>query len=363
MTDSRTDVNLAGLRRVLAERLDAGVTDAVVEADGLNRIVDVSTADGRYVVRRPNMLRGTYYMNDLRAEYEVLEALADTPVPAPRPVLFEADPSVLGGPFLVCSYLEGETVPLGSDLPERFRTERARAAVGERLIDALAEIHARDPANFEECCDRRTPRETVELARGRIEEAATETDLDPWGLEAVADRLAAEAPADPETRLIHGDFRPGNVLFTGAETPEIAGVLDWETAHLGDPLVDLGYLLLRWGDEGDPTPPLDEIAARHHDADDALAEMAERNEGGLAPFTTRPGSPDRAALAERYERWTGLTFDNRRFYRALAAFLLATVWADLHREAVAAGRGSTHAPWVDYTLGTAGAVLEGGQNW
>ena len=358
-----TDPDLAGLQRVLAERLDADVTGAAVVADGLNRIVVVSTADGRYVVRRPNMLQGTYYMNDLRAEYEVLEALADTPVPAPRPVLFEADPSALGGPFLVCTYLEGETVPLGSDLPERFRTERARAAVGERLIDALAEIHVRDPGNFEACCDCRTPRETVELARGRIEEAAAETGLDPWGLEAVADRLAAEAPADHEIRLIHGDFRPGNVLFTGAETPEIAGVLDWETAHLGDPLVDLGYLLLRWGDEGDPTPPLDEIAARHPDADDALAEMAERNEGGLAPFTTRPGSPDRAALVERYERRTGRTFDNRRFYRAFAAFLLATVWADLHREAVAAGRGSTHAPWVDYTLGTARAVLEGGQNW
>ena len=363
MTDSSTDIDLAGLERVLAERLDADVTGAVVEADGLNRIVVVSTADGRYVVRRPNMLRGTYYMNDLRTEYEVLGALADTPVPAPRPVLFEADPSVLDGPFLVCAYLEGETVPLGSGLPERFRTEQARAALGERRIDALAEIHARDPANFEGCCDRRTPRETVGLARGRIEDVAAETNLDPWGLEAVADRLAAGAPADPETRLIHGDFRSGNVLFTGAETPEIAGVLDWETAQLGDPLADLGYLLLRWGDEGDPTPPLDEIAARHPDASDALAEMAERNDGGLAPFTTRPGSPDRAALVERYERQTGRTFDSQRFYRAFAAFLLAMVWADLHREAVATGRDSTHAPWVDYTLGTARAVLEGGQNW
>jgi aminoglycoside phosphotransferase (APT) family kinase protein len=114
-----TDPDLVGLRRILAERLDADVTDAVVVADGLNRIVVVSTADGRYVVRRPNMLRGTYYMIDLRTEYEVLEALADTPVPAPRPVLFEAYPSALGGPFLVCPYLDGETVPLGSDRPER----------------------------------------------------------------------------------------------------------------------------------------------------------------------------------------------------------------------------------------------------
>ena len=360
MTDSGTDIDLAGLRRGLAERLDADVTGAVV-ADGLNRIVDVSTADGRYVVRRPNMLRGTYYTNDLRTEYEVLEALVDTPVPAPRPLLFEADPSALGGPFLVCTYLEGETVPLGSDLPERFRTERARAALGERLIDALAEIHVQDPGNFEACCDRRTPRETVGLARGRIEDVAAETDLDPWGLEAVADWLAAEAPPDPELGLVHGDFRPGNVLFVGQKTPEVAGVLDWETAQLGDPLVDLGYLLLRWGDEDDPTPPLDGIEARHPDADDALAEMAERNEGGLAPFTTRPGSPDRAALADHYERLTGRTFDNRRFYRAFAAFLLATVWADLHREAVATGRDSTHAPWVDYTLAMAGTVA--GQNW
>ena len=117
MTDSGTDIDLAGLERILAERLDANVTDAAVVADGLNLVVDVSTPDGRYVVRRPNKLRDTYYMNDLRAEYEVLEALVDTPVPAPRPVLFEADRSALGGPFLVCTYLEGETVPLGSDQP------------------------------------------------------------------------------------------------------------------------------------------------------------------------------------------------------------------------------------------------------
>ena len=361
MTDSGTDIDLAGLERVLAGRLDADVTDAAVVADGLNLVVDVSTPDGRYVVRRPNKLRDTYYMNDLQREQEILEALADTPVPAPRPVLFEADQSALGGPFLVCTYLEGETVPLGSDLPERFRTERARAAVGERLVDTLAEIHVQDPGNFEACCDRRTPRETVGLARGRIEDAAAETGFDPWGLEEVADWLATEAPPDPELGLVHGDFRPGNVLFAGRKTPEVAGVLDWETAQLGDPLADLGYLLLRWGDGDDPTPPLYGIEARHPDAGAALDEMAERNERGLAPFTTRPGSPDRAALADRYERLTGRAYDNRRFYRAFAAFLLATVWSDLHREAVAAGRDSTHAPWVDYTLAMAGTVA--GQNW
>ena len=230
--------------------------------------------------------------------------------------------------------------------------------MADLLVDTLAEIHAVEVERFDDVCERVTPREQVDRAVDRLEQATRVTGHELPTLLSVGEWLQRNAPSDPETTLVHGDFRPGNSLFAGTDDPRITGILDWETAALGDPLTELGYLLLRWRDEDDPTPALDDIEARHPN-EDAIQHLRKVNEDGLSPFTARPGSPSRRELVSRYEAQTGVSFENERFYRAQAAFLLATVWEDLHRHRVAAGEESDWEPHVEYVALVADSIVSG----
>lgn len=358
--DVGTAINMATLESYLSAELGVVVVETEVLHDGLNLSVAISTVDDEraYVLRRPNKLRDTASFNDVNREYEVLRRFRDTPIDAPEPVLVCDDESVLGDTFLVTTYLDGETIPLGSNLPERFRNPTPRSRVATLSIDTLAEIHSVEVDRFTDACDRQTVRDQVARVTDQLDAATEVTGHEPPALRDVADWLQRNAPSDSTTTLIHGDYRPSNVLFAGRNQPEISGVLDWETAFLGDPLTELGYLLLRWRDDGDPTPPLDELRARYSN-EAVLRELEAANEHGLAPFTNKPGSPSRRELVARYENKTGLAFENDRFYRALAAFVLATVWADLHRYDVEAGRESDREPHIDYMSMIATSIVSG----
>jgi aminoglycoside phosphotransferase (APT) family kinase protein len=357
MTDTALDT--AVLESFLSAELDAKITTVETLSDGLNLVLAVSTPETEYVLRRPNKLRDRQYINALHDEYGVMERLHDTPLPTPEPVLYCDDPSILDGEFFVIPRVPGEVVPLGSDLPGRFRHPAARRRLAHALVDILADVHALDTDPFEGVCDRRTPREQVRNGLDRLDEATAVTGREFARLRTVGEWLVENAPEDPETTLVHGDFRPGNVLFAGNETPDVTGVLDWETALLGDPLTELGYLLLRWGDADDPTPSLDGIAERYPEHEETVAQLCEQNERGLAPFTTDPGSPTRRELVARYEARTGRAFDHERFHRANAAFSLASVWVDLHRYRVEHDEDSDFEPFIDHMTLIAEGIVDG----
>jgi aminoglycoside phosphotransferase (APT) family kinase protein len=358
VTETPTEFDAAVLQSSLSANLGERVTGTEVLEEGLNLIVGISTEldEEAYVLRRPNKLREVEYMIALEREWAVMRRLEPTELNTPDPVLYCDDESILGKPFFVMTRLDGETVPLGSDLPERFRNPESRERVASRVIDTLTQMHSLDAGPFEDVCDRLTPREQVLRAADRLDEATKVTGRDLHTLRSVEEWLLENAPADPETTLVHGDFRPGNLLFAEADRPEVTGVLDWETAMLGDPLTELGYLLLRWRDDGDPTPSIDELEARYSNEAE-LEYLREVNENGLAPFTSKPGSPTRRQVVARYEEQTGLTFENERFYVALAAYLLATVWEDLHRDRVESGGESDWLPHIDYVSMLAESIV------
>ncbi|MFB9805829.1 phosphotransferase family protein [Haladaptatus pallidirubidus] len=124
MTTNETGVDFAILESYLSTELDEVVVETEVLRDGLNLTVAVSTEEDAngYIVRRPNMLRHTSYVNQLEQEYEVMQWLRDTAVHTPVPVLFCDDESIIGDSFFVITHLDGESVPLGSDLPSDFKT-------------------------------------------------------------------------------------------------------------------------------------------------------------------------------------------------------------------------------------------------
>lgn len=360
MTESTADVDTEALHSYLSGELDTEVVGTELLHEALNQSIAISTAneDRAYVLRRPDKLRHTDIINDLDQEYRVLERLADTAIPAPEPVLFCGDESVAGGEFVVTTYLDGETLSVGDVLPERFRDPVSRERVGELLVDALAEIHAVDVDRFDGVCERIPPAEQVERAVGRLDQSERVTGRELRMLRDVGEWLLENAPPNPETAFLHGDFKPGNVFFGGADRPDITGVLDWEATLLGDPRTELGYLLLYWRDEDDPTPSLDELEGQYSDGE-AIDYLREVNEHGFCPFASNPGSPSRRELVARYEARSGLPFENHRFYRAHAAFLLATVWEDIHRHQVEAGADPDPPPTVDYMTRVAASIVDG----
>jgi len=359
MTQLDADLDTPALESFLSTALDEPIADIEVVGDGVNLILTISTANGGgpYVLRRPNKLRHTELFNGLEREYRVLERLQSTPIPAPEPVLFSNDQSIIGDAFFLTTHLDGDPFPWSEDLPERYRTPDARERIGVRLIETLGEIHSLSVEPFENVCKPKSPLDQVGQASDRLDVATSVTGREMPRLRGVEKWLRDNAPSESETRLVHGDYRPGNVLFDGASRPDVTGVLDWETALLGDPRTELGYFLLDWRDADDPVLALDDLEAKY--SDEAMEPVRAMNEKGHSPFTAKPGSPTRRELVDRYEELTDVVFEHDRFYRAHAAFMLATVWADLHRHRVEAGEATGWDPSIDYVGLVAREIIDG----
>lgn len=347
------------LQAALSTVLDGRVVDTQVVHEGLNTTITVATetADPAYVLRKPDGLRDTALFNDIGREYRILERLADTHLPTPEPVAFCGDASLLGEPFLVTTHLAGREVPMGERLEDRFPTADARRQFAHRLVDTLAEIHTLDVGRVDGVCDHQPPLYQVDRAVERLDGATAVTGREVPELRRVVDWLHDHPPADGPTALMHGDFKPGNLLVAGGADPAVTAVLDWEAAALGDPRTELGYLLLYWRDADDPTRSLRELEETH--GSEAVAEVRAIDREGFYPFTTLAGSPTRRALVERWEDRSGLRFDDDRFFRAHGALMLATVWEDLHRHAVEAGEPSDYPGLADYVARVAGEIVDG----
>ncbi|PSQ65011.1 MAG: phosphotransferase family protein [Halobacteriales archaeon SW_9_67_24] len=253
-----------------------------------NETLFVAWGERALVVRRPPPGETADTAHDVLREYRVMDHLQNTPVRVPPTVLACEDESVLDCEFYVMERVTGSV--LRETEPERFATPDHRRRIGAELIDGLCEIHAVDP-------------ETVGLGEFGPFDVTTEEREVP-ALYDVMEWLTANAPDAPTHTLVQGDYKLDNVMFAPSTPPELIAVFDWELSTLGNPLVDLGWLLSYWWDAGDPDPPA---------ATDSLN----------ATFMTREGYPTRKELVERYEERTGIEYEHDRFYRALAVYKLA----------------------------------------
>ena len=197
----------------------------------------------RFVLRKQPagpILKGAHAID---REYRVLEALAPTPVPVPRPVLYHDDPALLGTPFYLMERVEGRvfTDTALADLPSS-----ERRPVWMALADTLAALHALRPEAIG-LGDYGRPGSYFDrqLARWDRQYRASPSGPVPE-IEALFDWLMAHRPPeDGRVSLCHGDFRLGNVMFHPDE-PRVVAVLDWELSTLGHPLADLGFCCMAW---------------------------------------------------------------------------------------------------------------------
>ena len=253
----------------LAERLTGYVTQKAgepgVAVDGLRRLAggasreiwafDLVRNDGkreRLVLRRDPP--GHHVQSSRRDEFALLRAAHDAGLPVPRVLWCEEHGNVLGAPFFVMEFVDGET--LARRLLRDAEYARARAALPDQLASALARIHTIDPDQPDLAFLPRPPAgespAVSELARQEQIYRVVTPDPHP-ALELAFRWLGARMPPSPAVaRVVHGDYRIGNVIF-GPEG--LRAVLDWELAHIGDPLEDLGWMCVRsWRFGADDRP-------------------------------------------------------------------------------------------------------------
>ncbi|WKU44121.1 phosphotransferase family protein [Streptomyces sp. VNUA116] len=277
------------------------LTARLIEGGRSNLTYAVSDGTGRWVVRRPPLGHVLATAHDMRREHRVISALHGTAVPVPGALLLCEDDSVLGAPFYVMEFVDGTPYRTAGQLaaigPDRTR----RVVLG--LADTLVQLHAVDP-EAAGLADFGRPEGFLErqLRRwGKQLEASRNRELP--GIDALRSALAAALPASPAAAVVHGDYRLDNVLIGADDT--VAAVLDWEMSTLGDPLTDLGLLVMY--SEQEPVP-------------------------GSPISTTRdaPGHPEPAEIVERYAAASGRDVSALPWYTASAYFKLAVILEGIH---------------------------------
>jgi aminoglycoside phosphotransferase (APT) family kinase protein len=274
--------------------------------------------DWEGVIRRPPRPPLPPSAHDVLREARVLRGVAgEARVPAVLAV--GEDESIIGAPFYVMEKVEGHVVT--NEIPPELDTVEDRRRMSEDLVDALVEVHAVDwraaglegfgkPSGYLE----------RQLRRffGLWEHNKTR-EID--AVERVGGWLRDNLPESPPATIVHGDFRLGNTMLAPDAPARLVAIFDWEMATIGDPLADLGYLCTLWTDKDDPDLGMFELSA------------VTRQEGFLS----------RAELVERYERRSGRSMTDIRWYRALALWKSIVFMEGNYKRAVS---GTTDDPYL-----------------
>ena len=254
----------------------------------------------RFVLRRPPRPPIPPSAHDVLREARLLTSVQDADVPTPPVLAACDDESVIGCPFYVMEYIDGVVVttamPPALDAPE----EKRRA--GEELVDALAAVHAVDwracglegygkPTGY---LDRQLRRFNGLWEYNKTRELPIIQELADW--------LEKNKPESPESTIVHGDFRLGNVMLGHDAPAELIAIFDWELSTIGDPLADVGYMTVTWAESSDPP---------------------DTSFSSLSAVTRQEGFPTRGDLIARYEEKTGRSMGALNWYQALSLWKAA----------------------------------------
>ncbi|MGA2928741.1 MAG: phosphotransferase family protein [Solirubrobacteraceae bacterium] len=270
------------------------------------------------VLRRPPRGPLPPSAHDVLREARLLEALERTAVRVPKVLAVCEDPGVIGAPFYVMEMVEG--APITDSLPAPLDTPEQRARIADELIEALVELHDVDwsalgldgfgkPTGY---LERQLRRFGGLWQHNRTRELPQVEQVGAW--------LAANLPQSPPATIVHGDYRLGNTMFAARAPAHLVAILDWEMATIGDPLADVGYMMVHWTQEGDPPGAFN-----------------------LQTVTSRPGFPTRHELIERYEQRAGRSMPSPSWYVALALWKAVVFMEGNYKRAL---HGTTDDPYL-----------------
>lgn len=236
-------------------------------------------------------------------EFRVMSALYPTGFPVPEPIAYCEDPEILDRPFYVMSLVDGFVATDLAQFEGRY-DETVRDRVARDLIGTLVSLHLTDPSSVgladfgkpKGFAERQVSRWVKQLEKSRTRELPE--------LDELASRLARSVPPTAPEGIVHGDYRLDNTVLD--EEGKIVGVLDWEMATLGDPLADLGMLIMYWSDGS----PASRVSAP------GISSIA---------ITALPGFLSREQAIAEYARQSQFDLTHLDFYVVLAYFKLAII--------------------------------------
>ncbi len=222
--------------------------DTEVEAEPLaggasNALFVLNISGGRsWVLRRPRLVASKNAGRGIVKEYRFLKALFETPVAVPEPIALCEDAEILGCEFLIMSRLDGFN-PAG-ELPALFSDKKPEIALA--MVDMLAEIHNVDYAVAGLSDLDRTEGFHQRQQKRWMDQLLSYEGRQIAGLEDVGSWIYNNMPKGFEPCIMHADFHMMNVLIASDLPVRVAGVLDWETSTIGDPMLDLAGFLEIW---------------------------------------------------------------------------------------------------------------------
>ena len=264
---------------------------------------DVEGKSRDLILRRPPKGTKAKSAHDMVREYTVQKALKDAYPYVPKMVALCTDEDVIGADFYVMERMEG-IIPR-ANLPKEIDLDEAQTrALCTNVIDALIELHQVDYTSHpvlvklgrgDGYCERQVGGWDKRYVKAKTPNVPSFALVRQW--------LGKHTPADSKTCVIHNDWRFDNVILAADDPTKVIGVLDWEMATLGDPLMDLGSALAYWIEEDD----------------NIIMQQSRRQPTHLKGMMTRD------EVVAYYLKKTGLEIDNWTFYEVFGLFRLAGI--------------------------------------
>lgn len=285
-------------------------------ASNLTYLLSFGKNERQLVLRRPPTGKKAKSAHDMKREYTVMSALNGHYRLVPKMHLFCADESLIGGEFYVMEKLDG--IILRTELPEELKegaSDPARILKPDDLrqlcmnmIDGLVGLHRFDWESTAladlkregDYVERQISGWTDRYRKSRTPDVPDFTKVMEW--------LEEKRPAQIASCLIHNDYRFDNIVLDSKDPMQINGVLDWEMATIGDPLMDLGNSLGYWIEADDPQQ----------------LQLLRRQPSHLKGMMTRD------ELANYYLKQSGLTCSDFSFYRVYGIFRLAVIMQQIY---------------------------------
>jgi aminoglycoside phosphotransferase (APT) family kinase protein len=279
----------------------APLEHAFVSGGSQNEIFEIRRGDLRAALRRPPENPPPGRNEGIVREWRIIEALDGTDVPHTEALALCTDQDVLGCTFYLMGFVEGwSPMSLDGSWPEPFATDpEARRGLGFQLVDGIAKLARVDwrarglgdlgrPDGFHE---RQVERWTRFLERVRMRDLP--------GLDVATAWLASHKPIDYVPGIMHGDYQFANVMFSHGAPARLAAIVDWEMGTVGDPKLDLGWVMQGWPDGA--------------------------SEATSTSYVDLAGMPTRSELLAYYSAASGRQVDDIDYYVILARWKLAIV--------------------------------------
>ena len=263
----------------------------------------IKIGDAELVLRRPPFGRKAKTAHDMGREYRILNALNPAFPYCPKPLAYTEDESIMGCPFYVMERIRG--IILRRDLPRGLEiAPNQMRSLCDHLLDLHCKLHSIDYKAIGLGGFGKPEGYVKRQVEGWSERYKAAHTPDAPGFEKVMQWLHDKMPPDfPKPAIIHNDYKLDNVVLDPRNPAKIIGVLDWEMATIGDPLMDLGSSLGYWVQ-----------------SDDSPSFQATRTQP-----TNLPGAPTRGELVRRYAEKAGIPINNFDFYLCFGLFRLGVI--------------------------------------